>query len=76
MVGALPAGMQTLLKRKENFWLIGFATCFSLFAEEKVSQLSGRRVAGSDGSLRYRNEEPSWVCRLVELENMTDITCL
>ncbi|KAJ9097633.1 hypothetical protein QFC21_004669 [Naganishia friedmannii] len=34
-VGALPEKMQALLKRKENFWLIGFATCFSLFAEEK-----------------------------------------
>jgi hypothetical protein len=39
VVGALPKGMQRLLKRKENFWLIGFATCFSLFAEEKVGLL-------------------------------------
>jgi hypothetical protein len=40
-VGALPEKMQALLKRKENFWLIGFATCFSLFAEEKVSSSGG-----------------------------------
>lgn len=44
VVGALPAGMQALLKRKENFWLIGFATCFSLFAEEKVGLHFYRRV--------------------------------
>lgn len=45
MVGRLPSALQALLKRKENFWLIGFATCFSLFAEEKVSRgaWGGRR---------------------------------
>lgn len=29
--------LRTLLKRKETFWGIGFMTCLSLFAEEKVS---------------------------------------
>lgn len=30
-----PGWLQAILRRKENFWLIGFMTCFSLFAEEK-----------------------------------------
>jgi len=30
-----PKWLQAILRRKENFWLIGFLTCFSLFAEEK-----------------------------------------
>lgn len=31
----LPKWLYSLLRRKENFWFIGFMTCLSLFAEEK-----------------------------------------
>jgi phosphotransferase system glucose/maltose/N-acetylglucosamine-specific IIC component len=31
----IPEWFRAVLRRKENFWFIGFMTCFSLFAEEK-----------------------------------------
>lgn len=48
--------MNTLLRRKESFWLLGFSTCFSLIVEEKVRQSLVERIQSADMTQKRRAE--------------------